>query len=97
MLGAVGEAVVGFVVLVAGRLAAVEAVEVVLVDVELVVEPVFESSEPARARPAPRSTTATAAAARGIRYFTVDPPIGLEGPVSDGRRQERFSRLSRKY
>jgi hypothetical protein len=96
-LGAVADAVVGFVVLVADRLAAVAAVVLVLVDVELVVEPVFESSElPAQARPAPRRTTATAAAARGIRYFTVDPPFGLEGPVSVLRHQERFSRLSRK-
>jgi hypothetical protein len=81
-LGAADEApaveVVGLVELVAGRLAAVGAVDVGAVDVELVVEPLppFESSEPAaHARPAPRSTTAKAPAARGIRYFTVDPPL----------------------
>jgi hypothetical protein len=81
-LGAADEApvveVVGFVTLVADRLAAVGAVNVGVVDVEVVVEPfpAFELSEPpAHARPAPRSTTATAAAARGIRYFTVDPPL----------------------
>jgi hypothetical protein len=85
-LGAADEApvveVVGFVTLepVAGRLAAVGAVDVGVVDVELVVEPLpaFESPElPAHARPAPRSTTAAAPAARGIRYFTVDPPLVL--------------------
>jgi hypothetical protein len=53
----------------------VELVDVELVDVELVVDE-LESSDPlAQARPVARSTAVTAAAARGIRYFTGDPPL----------------------
>ncbi|HKZ20408.1 MAG TPA: hypothetical protein VJQ57_09880 [Acidimicrobiia bacterium] len=55
----------------------VELVAVELVDVELVVDELgLESSEPlAQARPVARSTAVTAAAARGIRYFMLDPPL----------------------
>ncbi|MGH8957483.1 MAG: hypothetical protein ACRDVK_02285, partial [Acidimicrobiia bacterium] len=62
-------------------------VEVELVELELVVEllPLLKSlASLAQARPVTRSTTVTAAAARGIRYFTVDSPFGLESQCSSG-------------
>ncbi|HJU82424.1 MAG TPA: hypothetical protein VJ796_11870 [Acidimicrobiia bacterium] len=69
LVGAVAVAVV--------TIGLVELVVVELVDVELVVDELGpESSEPlAQARPVARSTAVTAAAASGIRYFIVDPPL----------------------
>ncbi|HJQ94952.1 MAG TPA: hypothetical protein VJ935_04495 [Acidimicrobiia bacterium] len=70
-----------------------------VVDVELVEEvlPLVEPLDPsAQAKAVASSTAVTAAAAKGIRYFILTL-LWFRGSVFVLGRQERFSRLSRKY